>query len=74
MPNTLYCIDNILSTAAHFKNAYFWQAPQTAKERRAYEEHYSRPEINYMEGRRPHLYRRICRVLQLPEHLRKRKL
>lgn len=73
MSNTLYCIENILSTAAHFKNAYFWQAPQTAKERRAYEEHY-KPAGNYMEGGRPHLYRRICRVLQLPEHLRKRTL
>ena len=31
MSNTLYCIENILSIAAHFKNAYFWQAPQTAK-------------------------------------------
>ena len=50
MPNTLYRIENILSTAAHFKNAYFWQAPQTAKECRAYEEHYSQPEITWKEG------------------------
>lgn len=47
---TIAQIETIIATASRFKNAYFWQSPRTAKERRNYEAHYSIPAIEWTEG------------------------
>ena len=48
MNETIDILELILETADYFKSSYFWSSPQSAKQRRYYEELHSVP-LHYFE-------------------------